>query len=163
MSTDKGMVWLDRGTTDAKSALGELYIDADGNHYRYMQADGAVTSYQLYNYNPITWQIDALADAGVNPADTNSTPICVWDGSSTALADDEYAWVKVGPGQMTLQNDASGAIAANEIIYLSATAGRVTNVATAGLVRGLNAYAAISGDATGTFYATIPLYAEDLP
>lgn len=161
--TSHAMQILNTGTTDRRHELGELYIDKMGNHYRYMQADGAVNAYQLYNYNPITWQIDALADAAVNPADTNGAPLCVWDGSSTALADDEYAWVKVGPGQLTLQNDASGAIAANEILYLSATAGRVTNVATAGLLRGVHAFGAVSGDATGTFFATLPLHSEDLP
>lgn len=161
--TGQAMQILNTGTTDQRAELGELYIDKAGNHYRYMQADGPVTAYQLYDYVPGTWQINALADAFGNPPDTNGAPLCVWDGSSTALADNEYAWVKVGPGLMTLQNDSSGAIAANEILYLSATAGRVTNVATAGLLRGVHAFGAVSGNATGTFYATTPLHSEDLP
>ena len=153
------------GTTDQRSELGELYVDKQGNHYRYMQADGAVTSYLVYQYVPGTWQITDLADGGANPADTNTIPCCVWDGSATALADNEYAWVFVGPGEFTATNDSSGSILAEEIVYLSATAGDVTNVATAGTLSGssVSSQATILADATGTFYCPTGLFSVDLP
>lgn len=153
------------GSATQEAALGEIYVDKNGNTYRYMQADGAVTSYLVYQYVPGTWQITDLADGGANPADTNTIPCCVWDGSSTALADDEFAWVFVGPGEVTVTNDSSGAIAAEEILYLSADAGDVTNVATAGTLSGssVQASAAIAGDATGTVFVPIGLFATDLP
>lgn len=153
------------GSATQEAALGEIYTSKTGQVYRYMQADGAVTSYQAYQYVPGTWQITDLADGGVNPADTNSIPVCVWDGSATALADDEFAWVFVGPGEFTATNDSSGSILAEEIVYLSATAGDLTNIATAGTLSGssVTASATILADATGTFYAPTGLFATDLP
>jgi len=149
------------GTTDQRSALGELYIDKQGNHYRYMQADGAVTSYDVYNFVPSTWQIDAVADATVNPADAHIVPLCVWDGSATALADNEYAWVFVGPGLFTADTDATGVAGIGDEISISATAGKLSSGATAALLPGVYATAVIAASATGVFYASIPLYCVD--
>jgi hypothetical protein len=161
MTGSKAMMITDTGTTDQRAELGELYIDKAGNHYRYMQADGAVTSYDVYSYVPGTWQIDAVADATVNPADAHLVALCVWDGSATALADNEYAWVFVGPGLFTADTDATGVAGANDEISVSATAGKLSSGATAALVPGVHTTAAITGLATGTFYATLPLYTVD--
>ena len=155
------MVILDQGTTDQRHELGELYVTKSGNHYRYMQADGAVTSYNLYTYVPGTWQIANPLDLGVDPADSESTPVCVWDGSATALADNEYAWVFVGPGLFTATTAA--AVAADAICYGHATAGLIDDAATALLLRGVHAHTAIGSATTGEFYAALPLYATDLP
>lgn len=147
--------------TTPTAGLGELHIDKDGNHYRYAQADGAVTAYDVYDIVPGTWQINAQADAAVNPADAHLAHGCVWDGSSTALADDEYAWVFVGPGSFTADTDATGVAGANDIIYVSATAGKLSSGATAAFIPGVLATAAITGLATGTFYAATQLYIVD--
>lgn len=148
-------------TSDQLYKLGQLYIDELGNHYRYMQADGSVTAYDVYNYVPGTWQIDAQGDAAVNPADAHVAALCVWDGSSTAITDDYYAWVFVGPGLFTVDTDSTGIAGVNDIVYVSATAGKVSSGATALFLPGAFATAAITGSATGTVYASIPLYAVD--
>ena len=147
--------------TTARFRLGQIYHTELGDTYRYMQADGAVTAYNIYTYVPGTWQIANPVDVGVDPADGESTPICVWDGSSTALADNEYAWVFVGPGLFTTTTAA--AVAADAIIYGHATAGLVDDAATATLIRGVHAHTAIGSATTGEFYASVPLYAVDLP
>lgn len=148
-------------TSDQLFKLGQLYIDELGNHYRYMQADGSVTAYSLYSYIPNTWQIDAPIDVAATPADAESVPVCVWDGSSTAITDDYYAWVFVGPGLFTTTT--AGDVAADAICYGHATAGLIDDAATAALLRGVTAPAAITGATTGTFYAALPMYATDLP
>lgn len=145
----------------AQHALGSLHITQAGNHYRYMQADGSVTAYNFYTYIPGTWQIAEPMDVGVDPADAESVPVCVWDGSSTAITDNYYAWVFVGPGTFTATTAA--AVAAQAIIYGHATAGLVDDAATALLLKGVHAPTAIGSATTGTFYAAIPMYAEDLP
>ena len=140
------------------AALGELHVDKLGNHYRYMQADGAVVAQNLYSYVPNTWQIDAKIDLTVTPADGESVPVCV---SDIAIADDEYAWVFVGPGTFTTTTAA--AVAADAICYGHATAGLIDDAATACLIRGVTAVAAIGSATTGTFYAATGMYAVDLP
>ena len=144
-----------------KSRLGTLYIDEDGNHYRYMQADGAVTAKNLYSYIATTWQIDAGIDLGVTPANTESVPMCVWDQSDTALADNECAWVFVGPGYFTTTTAA--AVAADAICYGHATTGLIDDAATACLLPGVAAVSAIASATTGTFFACHGMYASDLP
>lgn len=142
------------------AVLGQLYIDNLGNHYRFMQADGAVNANEPFSYRPNTWQIEDQLDLTVTPADTESVPFCV---SSVALADNEYAWVFVGPGLFTCK--VAGNVAADALIYGHATAGQIDDAATAMLLRGVSAPAAITASAgeTGTFYAAVPLYAVDLP
>lgn len=144
-----------------KTRLGTLYIDEDGNHYRYAQADGAVTALQVYDLIQGTWQINAQADATVNPADAHVAHLCVWDQSSTALADNECAWVFVGPGAFTCLTDATGVAGANDIVYVSATAGTLSSGATTLFIPGVHTVAAITGAASGTFYAAHQLYAVD--
>ena len=146
-------VTLDEINTNPKHSLGDVHVTHDGSTYIYAQADGAVTAYDVYNLVPGTWQIDAQADAAVNPADAHNIFLCVWDGSSTALADNEYAWVFVGPGSFTADTDSTGVAGANDIVYVSATAGKLSSGATAAILPGVHATAAITGDATGTFYA----------
>ena len=158
MSSQRIAVEIGVAHTTPKHGLGELHIDEEGNHYRYMQADGAVTKDLLYNYVPGTWQIDSVIKLAVNPADGKRVPCCV---SPVNLADDEYAWVFVGPGAVTLT--AAGAVAASAVIYGVNGNGTVDDAATACLLPGLTLPAAISSAGTGTFYATQPLVAEDLP
>ena len=146
--------------TTAKHTLGALHIDEDGNHYRYMQADGTVEAYKPYSFIAGTWQIDELIDVGVNPATAESVPLCVWDGSSTSITDNYFAWVFVGPGLFTATT--AGDVAANAIVYGHATAGLVDDAAVALLLDGVSAPAAITGATTGTFYAAKPLHGLDL-
>lgn len=149
---------LTEASTTQYFGLGTLHVTEDGDHYRYMQADGAVTAFDVFNYVPGTWQVDALADAAVNPADAHVIPACV---PQIAAADDEYLWVFVGPGEFTADTDATGVAGANDIVYVSATAGKLSSNATAALIPGVLATAAISATETGTLYATIPLYVVD--
>lgn len=162
MSSQRGMVNLTTPTTTQEHTLGALHVSETGDHYRYMQADGAVTSYHLYNYTADDWQIDAIATETSNPSDTDLIPTCVWDQSATALADNEYAWVFVGPGTFTCTAEAGGALAVNEIVYLDGeTAGTLSATAGPCFVPGVVALAAISAAATGSIYATHGLYLED--
>ena len=160
MTLQKANVDLTAQSVTQLFGLGELHIDELGNHYRYMQADGAVTAYNLYSYIQGTWQIDAPIDLGVTPATAESVPVCVWDGNATALTDDYYAWVFVGPGAFTATTAAS--VAADAIIYGHATAGLVDDASTALLLNGVNCPVAIGSATTGTFYACTALYAVDL-
>ncbi len=146
--------------TEQKYNLGALHVTETGNHYRYMQADGAVVAKNLYSYIPGTWQIDAPIDLGVTPATGESVPVCVFDGSDTALADNQYAWVFVGPGTFTTTT--AGSVAADAICYGHATEGLIDDAATALLLNGVTAPAAITGAVAGTFYAATPLWAVDL-
>ena len=143
-------------------ALGSLHVDAAGNHYRYMQADGAVTSYHLYNYTADDWQIDAIATETSNPADTDLIQCCVWDKSATALADNEYAWVFVGPGTFTITAEAGGALAVDEIVYLDGeTAGTLSATAGPCFAPGVQALEAITAGATGSAVCAHALYLQD--
>lgn len=161
MSQQKTFVNLTAIDTTPQHTLGELYIDSKGNHYRYLQADGAVVAKNLYSFVPGTWQIDAPLDVGTTPGDGESVPLCVWDGSDTDLADEEYAWVFVGPG--TFSTITAAGVTAKAICYGHATAGLIDDAATATLLRGVHAPTTIGSATEGTFYAAHELYATDLP
>lgn len=152
-------VSLGETSTTQHFTLGAEHVDEDGNVYKYAQADGTVTAYDVYNLVPGTWQIDAVADAGVNPATAHNIHACV---PQIAFADDEYGWVFVGPGEFIADTDSTGVAGANDIVYVSATAGKLSSGATAGLLAGVHTTAAITGDATGTFYAAERLQVVDL-
>lgn len=140
--------------------LGQLYVDDEGNHYRYMQADGSVTAYEPYSYTAGTWQIDAPMDLTVTPATAESKPLCVWDGSATAITDNYYAWVFVGPGLFTAKIDGSAATA-GAIVYGHATAGLTSTTASALLLNGVTVPVTIAA-ATGTLFAATGLWAVDI-
>lgn len=142
---------------DPQFNLGELYIDELGNHYRYMQADGAVTADILYSYRPTTWQIEDVIKLATTPATAECVACCA---SSIALTDNYYAWVFVGPGEVTLTT--AGDVAADAIIYGVNADGTVDDAATACLIDGLVCPVAITGATTGTFFAVKPLAALDL-
>lgn len=143
--------------TTPQARLGELYIDDDGNHFRYMQADGAVTADLLYSYRPTTWQIDAPIKLNVVPAATGAVPCCA---SPVTLADNEYAFVFVGPGTVTLTT--AGDVAIDVPIYGVNGDGTVDDAATAVILNGLTCPVAITGATTGSFYACYGLCAVDL-
>lgn len=153
---------LTRIDTEKKYELGQLYVDKLGNTYRYMQADGTVLPNELMSFIAGTWQIDAQLDSTVTPADTESVPACVWNGSSTSIGDNEYAFVFVGPGLFT--SKVAGNVAADAIVYVTTTAGQIDDSATACLLPGVRAPAAITASAgeTGQFYVSHELYATDL-
>ena len=140
--------------------LGQVYVSDLGYTYRYMQADGSVTAYEPYSYTAGTWQIDAPMDLGVTPVTAGTTPLCVWDGSSTALTDNYYAWVFVGPGLFTAKIDGSAATA-GAIVYGHATAGLTSTTASALLLNGVSVPVTIAA-ATGSLYASTELWAVDL-
>jgi hypothetical protein len=137
--------------------LGQLHIDDDGNHFRYMQADGAVTKNLLYTYRPTTWQIEEYVKLATDPATAEVMCCC---SSEINLTDNYYAWVFVGPGEVTLTT--AGDVAADAIIYGVNGNGTVDDAATACLLDGLTCPVAITGATTGTFYAARPLIALDL-
>ena len=157
MSSQRLKVQLGVASDTQEHGLGELHVTEDGRHFRYMQADGAVVADTLYNYVAGTWQIDAQIDLGVNPATAETKPLCA---SSVTLTDNQYTWVFVGPGEVTLTTAA--AVAADAIIYGHATAGLVDDAATALLIDGLSAQTLIGSATTGTFYAARPLQGLDL-
>lgn len=130
--------------------LGAQYKTPDGDCYVFMQADGAVTLNRLYVYDQSTWQVEDEADLAGYPADAHTQPACI---SSVTLADNEYAFVFVGPGQHSCVTDSTGIAGANDIVYVSATAGTVSSGATAAMLAGVSADAAITGAATGTINA----------
>ena len=149
---------LTETTSKQYHSLGDVHETDAGDVYIYAQADGAVTAYDVYNLIPGTWQIDAAADAGVNPANASNIHACA---PQVTFADDEYGWVFVGPGEFTADTDATGVAGANDIIYVSATAGKLSSGATAAFVPGVHTTAAITGAATGTFYAAERLQVVD--
>jgi len=157
MTLQKVTVNLLRQDKSPRHLLGELHISQTDQHYRYMQADGAVTANVAWSYRPNTWQIEDLIEVAVTPATAESVPFCV---SAIAITDNYYAWVFIGPGVFTAT--AAANIAADAILYGHATAGEIDDAATACLLRGVIVPAAITGNVTGTFYATKELYAIDL-
>jgi hypothetical protein len=157
MSIQKTAVQLGVTSATPLFGLGELHVTEGGDHYRYMQADGAVTANILYNYIPGTWQIDAPIKLAVCPATAQCVAACA---SSVAIADNYFAWVFVGPGTVTLTT--AGDVAAKAIIYGVNADGTVDDAATACLIDGLVCPAAITGAVEGTFYAAKPLAALDL-
>lgn len=156
MSLQKTAVQLGVQSATPLHALGELHIDSAGNHYRYMQADGAVTANVLYSYVPGTWQIDAPIKLAVEPADGKQVFACA---SSVAVTDNYYAWVFVGPGTVTLTT--AGNVAVDVMIYGVNADGTVDDAVTNCVIPGLGAVAAITGATTGSFYAPHALYAYD--
>lgn len=160
MSNQLRGVILSQIDTNPLFVLGQLHVDNLGNHYRYLQADGAVVAKNLYSYIANTWQVDAPIDLTVTPATGESVPACVFDGSSVDLTDNQYAWFFVGPGIFTTIT--AGDVAADAIVYGHATAGVVDDTASACLLPGVSAITAITGAVAGTFYAAHPLYATDL-
>lgn len=158
MAKQNDGVNLTETTTKPFHSLGDVHETENGDVYIYAQADGAVTQYNVYNLVPGTWQIDASADAAVNPADAHNIHACV---PQVAFADDEYGWVFVGPGEFTADTDITGVAGANDIVYVSATAGKLSSGATAAFLPGVHTTAAITGDATGIFYAAERLQVVD--
>jgi hypothetical protein len=140
-----------------KHKLGELYVDEDGNYFRYMQADGAVTKNLLYSYRPVTWQIEEYIKLATDPATAEVMCACA---SPVTMTDNYYAWVFVGPGTVTLTT-ASG-VAADAIIYGVNGNGTVDDAAVALLLDGLTCPVTIVGATTGSFYAARPMIALDL-
>lgn len=157
MSLNKPTVDITKEEATPQFALGELYVDRKGNHFRYMQADGAVVANLLYSYRPVTWQIEEYIKLATDPATAEVMCACA---SPIAITDNYYAWVFVGPGQVTLTT--AGNVAADAIIYGVNGNGTVDDAATACLLDGLTCPAAITGATTGTFYANRPLQAIDL-
>lgn len=149
---------LTETTTKQYHQLGTVHETESGDVYIYAQADGAVTAFDVYNLVPGTWQIDAPADVAANPANAHNIHACV---PQVAFADNEYGWVFVGPGQFTADTDTTGVAGANDIIYVSATAGKLSSGATAAFLPGVHTTAAITGEATGTFYAAERLQVVD--
>lgn len=139
--------------------LGDEYITPDGDHYMFMQADGAVTKDLLYTYDASTWQVEDQADVTNFPQDAETIPVCI---SPVTLADNEYAWVFVGPGSITATSDGNG-VTAEAICYVSATAGTVSSTATAALLKGVHAQTTIGASTTGTILAVNRMFSEDLP
>lgn len=150
--------------TTQRHALGAIHVvPASGTtpaaHYMYLQADGAVTKDLLYNYDMATGQIEDQADATNFPQDAENAVLCV---SPVTLADNEFAWVFIGPGGITLTTDSNGATA-EAILYVSATAGTVSSTATAALLKTAHCQTTITGGATGTVYFAGRIWSEDLP
>lgn len=156
MTLQKVGVNLEKAYSTQDFGLGELHITESGDFYRFMQADGAVTKDLLYTVASGFQVADAVTTTVI--ADTNVYPL---GSSNVTLADDEYAWIFVGPGMFTHNPD--GDILVNEILYTTTTAGKLDNVATAGLVRGVMALGTVTSSAGGDIYASIPLYGENLP
>lgn len=160
MGGQQAGVLLSTALTTQDHKLGAIHITPDGTHLMFLQADGAVLAGQPYSYDASTFQIEDLADAAVVPANLETVPICV---SPMALADNEYGWVVVGPGSFSCLTDATGVTAAGLLCYISATVGTLTSGATAAILQGVRTEAVITGGASGTFYATVRMYAQDLP
>lgn len=152
MSHQKFAPNLSTAHTTPEATLGELYIDEDGNHFRYMQADGAVTKDLLYTTTN-GWEIDTALVTGTVTSG-KVAGLCI---SDVTLADDEYAWVFVGPGLETLSSAA--AIAADAKIYTSATAGKIDDDSSGQiLIPGLVATTAFASAVTGTVRAMHEMY-----
>lgn len=146
--------------TTPQTLLGDEHYDpSTGKTYMYMQADGAVIADTPYTYDAASFQIEDKADAGVLPVDGGSVPICF---TSFALADNDFAWVFVGPGPFNSVTDATGVTAAQLATHISATVGTLSSGVTAALLKGVRSEAVIAAGATGTFYASNRLFAEDL-
>lgn len=145
--------------TTQKFNLGQLHVTPEGNHYMYMQADGAVTKELFYTWDEGTFQIEDPIEVAVHPADTKTKPLCV---SPVTLADNQYTWVIVGPHSGFTANSAE-ALDADDVLYGHATAGKLADTASACFVPQVTVSAAIGSATTGTFVATARMYAYDLP
>jgi len=149
--------------TTPKHALGAIYTSPAsgvtiGTTYMYLQADGAVTTALFYTYNEVTGQIEDTLEVAVHPADGKTKPLCV---SPLTLADNEYAWVVIGPGVFTATS--AEALDVDDVLYGHATVGTVADTASACFVPGVTVQTAIGSATTGTFVAHNRMNAYDLP
>jgi hypothetical protein len=151
---------LARIDTAASFPVGQPHVTEDGRHLRYMQADGAVTPYLLQSYRPLTWQVEDEIDLAVTPATGETVAMCIWDGSSTTVPDNSFAWFFVGPGTFT--GTSAEAITVDVTLYGHATNGTLSDTASACMLAGVVCPVAIGSATTGTFYASVPMYAIDL-
>ena len=138
---------------------GSIFEDKFGNTYMYLQADGAVTKDLFYVYDETTWQIEDQMDLTNFPADGKTQPLCV---SSVTLADNEYCWVIVGPHNGFTATSAE-ALDVDDVLYGHATAGTLSDTASAMFVPMVTVRVAIGSATTGTFVASQRMYAYDLP
>lgn len=144
--------------TANEHGLGALHVDpATYTTYMFMQADGAVTKELFYVYDDSTFQIEDPLELAVNPADGKVKAVCV---SPVTLADNEYAWVAVGPGSFVANS--AEALDVDDILYGHATAGKVADTISACLLPGVTVQTAIGSATTGTFQAIGRMYAQDL-
>lgn len=157
MTLQKLGVKLGVAYTTPDFTLGTLHVTPAGDHYRFLQADGAVVANVMYSWQGTTYQIEDKLEVAVTPATAENIALCV---SSVALADNEYAWVFVGPGNFTAT--AAEDIAVDVNLFGHATAGAIGDTASACLLKGVVAQTIILSGATGTFHAAYPLMAEDL-
>lgn len=164
MSKQHTAVDVTKESSVALHTPGSLHVDELGNHYRYLQANGAKVANNLYSWHPSTgtgstsYQVEDIADAGVTPADGELVPVCC---PQIAMTDNYYAWVFVGPGDCTATS--GDAVAVDTKLYVHATAGAFTDGATAALLRGCSVPVAFGSATTGVLHAAHEMYAEDLP
>lgn len=146
---------LTKAETTAQFPLGSVHVKPTGEVYKYMQADGAVTKDLLYTYDENNQILDGLTTTIA--ASGKIFMLCI---SPVTLADNEYCWVFIGGGSVTLNTAA--AVAANAKIYTTATAGKVDddNSGTV-LIPGLTNPTAIGSATTGTFIAPGRLYVSN--
>lgn len=137
--------------------LGSLHIDPEGNHFRFLQAEGAVTKQLLYTVDQELFQIDDLIDEAVEPAANEGKAGCI---TQVTLADNEFVWAFVGPGYFTGTADGGG-VAADALCYASTTAGAIGTTAVGLILRGITAQSAVTASQTGTFVASLPIHAVD--
>jgi hypothetical protein len=155
MSGQTLQVDLTRADTTAQFPIGTAHITDKGYTYKYLQADGAVTKDLLYTIDENGQILDPLTTTIA--ASGKVFPLCI---SPVTLADNEYCWCFVGPGQVTLNTAA--ATAANAKIYTTATGGKVDDDSSGTvLIPGLVAPTAIGSATTGTFMATTRLYVSN--
>jgi len=139
--------------------LGDTHVSPEGNTYVFMQADGAVTLDTFYVYDETTWQIEDQIDLTNFPADGKTQPLCV---SEVTLADNEYTWAIVGPHNGFTGTSAE-ALDVDDVLYGHATAGALSDTASAVFVPMVTVRTAIGSATTGTFVAMARMYAYDLP
>lgn len=138
--------------------LGATHVTPEGNTYVFMQADGAVTTALFYTYDETTWQIENLLELAVDPATTKAKPLCV---SPVTLADNQYAWVIVGPHNGFTATSAE-ALDVDDVLYGHATAGTLADTSSACVVPNVTVRTAIGSATTGTFVAMDRMFAYDL-
>ena len=87
-------------TADAQHELGGVGTDDNGNEWMYVQANGALTRYDLVIVTPVTWQAEPCDTT--HSDDRQGAPCGVATG--TAFADEDYGWVqRTGTGTVTAQ------------------------------------------------------------
>ena len=131
--------------TTAKFPVLSGCLDSWGGHWKYVQANGAITIYAVVKVDN-DGQATALTTAisGVEPTQVGIAQV--------AFADNDYGWVFVGPGAGTgsgIKVNNLVACAADVKLY-TATAGNVDDTAT-DLIAGLTLVTAnVSGGTTST-------------